>query len=212
MTEGFASAVTVSIPIFALAAGAEARTIRDRVKRADQAWERKFAEYTAEHELDPDWSAAEVFAYFKGVPAASRLRAVERALALAGAAVWLAVFVLLTIAELRSLVWLADGEPRGYAGLATFSVLAIGLAMAVLIVAPTLYLAVPLLLPLDLVPASLKRAVLPKLGTERGRGFLRQVFAELEGAIDRAAEKLENEASVQDAAPAPGGQPDSGTP
>src|ERR1700681_3630574 len=38
MTEAFASAVTVSVPIFALAAGAEARGVRDRLRRPDQEW------------------------------------------------------------------------------------------------------------------------------------------------------------------------------
>ena len=51
-TEAFASAITVSVPIFALAAGAEARAIRDRLRRPDQKWEQEFAAYRAEHELD----------------------------------------------------------------------------------------------------------------------------------------------------------------
>jgi len=65
--------------------------------------------------------------------------------------------------------------------------------MLSLIVAPTLYLALPLLLPLDLVPAGLTKAVLPKATSERGRSFLRQVLSELEGAIDRSAEKMDAE-------------------
>jgi hypothetical protein len=36
MTEAFAGAVTVSIPIFALAAGSGARALRDRLKQPDQ--------------------------------------------------------------------------------------------------------------------------------------------------------------------------------
>jgi hypothetical protein len=51
------------------------------------------------------------------------------------------------------------------------------------------------------VPDGLKKAVLPKIGTEKGRGFVRQLFTELEGAIERAAEKVETEASRQDAGP-----------
>ena len=43
MTEAYAAATTVSIPIFALAAGAEARTVRDRLRRPDQRWEEEFA-------------------------------------------------------------------------------------------------------------------------------------------------------------------------
>jgi|HubBroStandDraft_1064217.scaffolds.fasta_scaffold668840_1 hypothetical protein len=69
MTDGFANAITVSMPILALAAGAEARTIRDRLKRPDQRWERELAKYNAAHELDEHGSAAEVFAYFKAFPA-----------------------------------------------------------------------------------------------------------------------------------------------
>jgi hypothetical protein len=196
MTDGFAAAVTVSIPIFALAAGAEARSIRDRLQRPDPGWERDFAQFSAEHDLDVGGSAAEVFSYFKNVPKLSRLHTVERVLAIAGAIVWLAVFVLLTIAELRSLVWLADGSPAGHGALAAFSLWSIGLAMATLIAAPALYLAVPLLLPLDLIPRGLSKAVLPKVTTAEGRGFVRRLFSELEGAIDRAAEAIEAEAEA----------------
>jgi hypothetical protein len=46
----------------------------------------------------------------------------------------------------------------------------------------------PLALPFDLIPESLKEAVGPNLDTPRGRGFVRQVLTELEGAIDRAGE------------------------
>jgi hypothetical protein len=62
---------------------------------------------------------------------------VERALAIGSALVWLAVFVLLGIAELRCLVSLADGAPAGYFSLAAFWVIVIAVAMAGLIVAPT---------------------------------------------------------------------------
>jgi hypothetical protein len=192
MTDGFAAAVTVSIPIFALAAGAEARSIRDRLKRPDEQWERDFARYDAKHELDPSGSAAEVLAYFKGLPKLGRLHTIERAIALAGAVVWLVVFVLLTIAEVMSLLWLADGEPHGHSGLATFSLVSIALAMVALIVAPALYLALPLLLSIDLIPVGLTKAVLPKATSERGRSFIRNMFAELEGAVERAAESAES--------------------
>jgi hypothetical protein len=205
MTDGFAAAVTVSIPIFALAAGAEARSVRDRLQRPDPAWERDFAQLSAEHELDVG-SAAQVFAYFKNVPKLSRLHAFERVLAIAGAIVWLVVFVLLTIAELLSLVWLADGGPAGHGGLAAFSLWSIGLAMAALIAAPALYLAVPLLLPLDLIPSGLTKAVLPKVNLEQGRGFLRRLMGELEGAIDRAGDAVEAETKVKAAAEAPAGR------
>jgi hypothetical protein len=90
MTEAFASAVTVTVPIFVLAAGAEAR----------------------------------------------RLYVVERALAIGSALVWLAVFVLVGIAEFCCLVWLADGAPAGYSSLAAFSVIVIAVAMAALLAPP----------------------------------------------------------------------------
>jgi hypothetical protein len=84
MTADFAAAVTVSIPIFALAAGAEARSVRDRLQRPDPEWEREFAQFSAEQELEVGGSAAQVFAYFKNVPKMSRLRAFERVVAIAG--------------------------------------------------------------------------------------------------------------------------------
>jgi hypothetical protein len=207
MTDGFAAAVTVSIPIFALAAGAEARSIRDRLRQPDPKWEHDFAQFSAEHELDVSGSAAQVFEYFKNVPKLSRLHTFERVLAIAGAVVWLVVFVLLTIAELLSLVWLADGGPAGDGGLAVFSVWSIGLAMATLIAAPVVYLAVPMLLSLDLIPSGLTKAVLPKVASEQGRGFVRRVLGELEGAIDRAGEAIEAEARAK-AAQTAGGRPE----
>lgn len=206
MTDGFAAAVTVSIPIFALAAGAEARSIRDRLRRPDPEWERDFGQLSAEHELEAGGSAAQVFAYFKNVPKLSRLHTFERVLAIAGAIVWLAVFVLLTIAELLSLVWLADGGPAGHGGLAVFSLWAIGLAMVTLIAAPALYLAVPLLLPLDLIPPGLTKAVLPKVTSEQGRGFVRRLLGELEGAIDRAGDAIEAEVKAKGEAGRQGSQ------
>jgi hypothetical protein len=47
------------------------------------------------------------------------------------------------------------------------------------------------LLPLDLVPHGLKKAVAPKLAGKEGRGFVKVLLSELEAAIDRAAEKVE---------------------
>jgi hypothetical protein len=38
-------------------------------------------------------------------------------MAIASAIVWLAVFVVLTIAEIRCLVWLGDGARQGNSGL-----------------------------------------------------------------------------------------------
>ena len=74
---------------------------------------------------------------------------------------------------------------------AIFAVTMIGLAMLALIVAPTLYLLVPLVLPLDVIPKGLKETVGPKLTNERGRSFLKLAFSELEGAIERAADKID---------------------
>ena len=111
----------------------------------------------------------------------------ERVLAIAGALAWLAVFVLLGVAELRGLVWLAGGARPGDQGLATFSIVAIGSAMAA-----TLYFLVPLMLPFDVMPQGLKDTVQPGLGDKRGRGFVKLAFAELEGAMTRGADKLEN--------------------
>ncbi len=194
MTGAFAGAVTVSIPIFALAAGSEARALRDRLKQPDQEWERQFAAYQAEHKLDVDGPAAEAVAYLRGVPGLPKRYLAERVMAIASAVVWLAVFVLLTIAEIRCLVWLADGARTGNRGLATFSVVSIGIAMVGLIIAPAMYLALPLMLPFDVLPQGLKDAVGPKLAGSTGRGFVRQVFSELEGALERAAENSEKEA------------------
>ncbi len=128
MTEAFASAVAVIVPIFALAAGAEARGIRERLRQPDPQWERQFAAYSAEHEL------------------------------------------------------LCRNS-----GLAQFSSVCIGLAMLTLIVAPVVYLVMPLALTVDLIPKSLKEAVGPKL-SDTGPGFVRQVLTELEGAVERASD------------------------
>ena len=48
------------------------------------------------------------------------------------------------------------------------------------------------MLPFDVMPQGLKDTVLPGLGDKRGRGFVKLAFAELEGAMTRGADKLEN--------------------
>lgn len=194
MTEAFAAATTVSIPIFALAAGAEARTIRDRLRRPDQRWEEEFARYSADRDLDFAGKPGDIFAYFRDMPGVSKLYVAERAIAIGGAFLWLAVFVLLTIAEIRCLVWLADGAQPGNSGLAVFTLVSIAAAMIMLIVAPTIYLVLPVLMPLDLLPKGLRDAVGPKAAEKQGRGFLRQVLHELEGAIDRASDEFDQQA------------------
>jgi hypothetical protein len=187
MTDSFASAVAVSIPIFALAAGAEARAVRDRLRETDERWEKRFAEYEAEHSIDPD-DPGDVLRFLTGIPRFSLLRKVM----MVGAAIsWLIVFALLAIAELLCLLWLGDGAHPGDAGLATFALLAIGLALLSLVVTPVLYLLVPVLMPLDILPSGLKRSVATRLGPTKGKSFLRLLVSELEGAIDRAADKAD---------------------
>lgn len=203
MTDSFASAVTVSIPIFVLAAGAEARAIRERLKRPDENWEQQFSQYRAEHDVTESGHPTEMLRYYRGVPWVSKLYLAERLVAIAGAVAWLVVFVLLAIAELRSLVWLADGARPGNSGLASFSLLTIGLAMAALIIAPAAYLLVPLTLPLDLMPQGLREDVKSKLGQEKTRGFFKLVLSELDGALERAGDKFAEEAEA-DGHPPPG--------
>jgi hypothetical protein len=196
MTDSFASAVTVSIPIFVLAAGAEARAIRERLKRPDESWEQQFGQYRAEHDGADPGGPTEMLRYYRGVPWVSKLYLAERLVAIAGALAWLVVFVLLAIAELRSLVWLADGGRPGNSGLASFSLLSIALAMAALIIAPAAYLLVPLTLPLDLIPKGLREDVKSKLGQEKTRGFFKLVISELDGALERAGNKFAEDAKA----------------
>jgi hypothetical protein len=187
MTDSFASAVAVSIPIFALAAGAEARAVRDRLRETDERWEKRFADYEAEHSIDPD-DPADVMRFLTGMPGFSLARKVTT---LAAAISWLIVFALLAIAEMLCLVWLGDGAPAGHAGLATFALLAIGLALLSLIVTPAFYLLVPVLMPFDVLPRGLKRSMATRMGNAKGKNFFRLVLSELEGAIERAADKTD---------------------
>jgi hypothetical protein len=214
MTEAFASTVAVTVPIFALAAGAEARGIRERLRRPDPQWEQEFAAYNAEHELDLGQAPSEVFAFLKDIPGVSAAYKVERALAIAGGVVWLVVFLLLGITEMRCLIWLADGATPGDPGLAQFSAVSIGLAMFTLIVAPVVYLLVPIGLSVDLIPKGLKQAVGPKLGDSNARGFVKQVLTELEGAVERAsdnyAEKKPAETADREPPQEPGQYPGGG--
>lgn len=162
-------------------------------RRPDADWEKSFAAYQAAgNELDMAKPAAEVLAYFRDVPAVSTLYVAQRLLTVVGAIVWTIVFVLLTLVEVLGLIWLGDGAQPGDQGLAVFSVVTVAIALVALIMAPVLYLFFPLLLPFDVLPEGLKAAVGPKLATERGRGFMRQVMSELEGAMTRASETLVN--------------------
>jgi hypothetical protein len=137
----------------------------------------------------------------------SKAYVVERALAITSAIVWLVVFVLLAITELLSLVWLGDETGPGDSGLASFAIITIALALAALIMAPAVYLFVPVLLPLDLVPHGLKKAVAPKLAGKHGRGFVKVLLSELEGALERAAEKADEPDEPTTAGPADGEPP-----
>ena len=133
----------MTVPILALAAGAEARAVRDRLRRPDEEWEKKFEAHQASHEFDPARPPHEALQYFRDVPGLSKAYVVERVLAVASAIVWLVVFVLLAITELLGLVWLGDQTGPGDSGLATFSVVTIALALAALIMAPAIYLSCP---------------------------------------------------------------------
>ena len=189
MTEAFASAVAVTVPILALAAGAEVRAVRERVRRPDEEWEKAFAAYAEEHKLDLDKPHAEALKYFAGLPAMPKSLVAERVAAVTGAFTWLVVFVLLTVTELLSLVWLGDGARGADPGLAEFSVVTVGIALAALVVSPAVYLLFPLLLTADLVPHGLRKAVGPKLVTVKGRDLLRHMAAEFENAVEHAAQE-----------------------
>ncbi|MGH3294199.1 MAG: hypothetical protein ACRDP7_20570, partial [Trebonia sp.] len=142
--------------------------------------------------LDLDKPHAEALRYLMGVPGLSKAFVAERILAIAGAFIWLGVFVLLATAELLILVWLGDGARGTDQGLATFSVVTVGLALAALIISPAIYLLFPLLLPLDLVPAGLRKAVGPKLVTVSGRDLLKHMMREFETAVEHAAQEAEH--------------------
>jgi hypothetical protein len=73
--------------------------------------------------------------------------------------------------------------------------------------APALYLFVPVLLPLDLLPHGLKKALAPKLAGKEGRGFVKVLLNELEGALERAVEKAEEAEEATSAAPGDGEPP-----
>ena len=200
MTEAFASAVAVTVPILALAAGAEVRAVRERVRRPDEEWEKAFAYYQAEHELDLDKPHAEALKYFLGMPTVNKAFMAERVAAIAGAFTWLAVFTLLTIAELLSLVWLGDGARCAAPGTAEFSVVTIGIALGALVVTPAVYLLFPLLLSVDLVPQGLRQAVGPKITTVSGRDLLRHMLREFEASVEQTAREADEAKQARHAA------------
>ena len=189
MTEAFASAVAVTVPILALAAGAEVRAVRERVRRPDEEWEKAFAAYREERKLQGEKSHAEVLKFVAEMPAMPKAFVAERVAAVTGAFVWLVVFVLLAVTELLSLVWLGDGARGADPGLAQFSVVSIGIALAALIISPAVYLLFPLLLSVDLVPHGLRKAVGPRIVTISGRDLLRHMAADFENAVEHAAQE-----------------------
>lgn len=65
----------------------------------------------------------------------------------------------------------------------------------------------PVLLPLDLLPDGLKKAVAPKLVGTEGRGFVKVLLSELEGALERAADKAEGAKEQTPGAPEDGEPP-----
>jgi hypothetical protein len=203
MTEAFASAVAVTVPILALAAGAEVRAVRERVRRPDEEWEKAFAAYREERKLQGEKSHAEVLKFVADMPAMPKAFVAERVAAVTGAFVWLVVFVLLAVAELLSLVWLGDGARGADPGLARFSVVTIGIALAALIVSPAVYLLFPLLLSVDLVPHGLRKAVGPRIVTISGRDLLRHMAADFENAVEHAAQEAKQaRASAEEQPPA----------
>jgi hypothetical protein len=201
MTEAFASAVAVTVPILALAAGAEVRAVRERVRQPDEKWEKAFAAYQETRELDVNKSHAETLKYLIEMPEIPKAFVLERLAAIVGALVWLAVFVLLTIDELLSLVWLGDGARGAAPGVAEFSVVTIGIALAALIISPAVYLLFPLLLPLDLLPHGLRKAVGPKLVTIGGRDLLRHMARDFQNAVEHAAQEARSAAAGENAQP-----------
>lgn len=203
MTEAFASAVAVTVPILALAAGAEVRAVRERVRRPDEEWEKAFAAYREERKLQGEKSHAEVLKFVAEMPAMPKAFVAERVAAVTGAFVWLVVFVLLAVTELLSLVWLGDGARGADPGLAQFSVVSIGIALAALIVSPAVYLLFPLLLSVDLVPHGLRKAVGPRIVTVSGRDLLRHMAADFENAVEHAAQEAKQaRASAEEQPPA----------
>jgi hypothetical protein len=199
MTEAFASAVAVTVPILALAAGAEVRAVRERVRRPDEEWEKAFTAYQRDHQLDLDKPHAEALKYLIGLPGMPKSFVAERIAAIVGAFVWLVVFVLLAIAELLSLTWLGDGASGADPGLAQFSVVTVGLALAALIVSPAVYLLFPLLLSVDLVPHGLRKAIGPKMVTVGGRDLLRHMLRDFESAVEHATQEASDTAAGKQA-------------
>jgi hypothetical protein len=193
MTDSFGAAVAVTIPILALAAGGEARSIRERIQKPHEQWEQLYQRHQQQHPLDLDGSADSVLEHLLDLPKLPVLFRVERAIAVLGAIVWLLVFSVLTVVELLTLLWLADGEPSGHGDLAAFALWSIGVGFLALIVAPMAYLAMPVMLALDLVPAGLRGSLAEQAASGKGRQVAKDLAKETGGALDRLADRLAEE-------------------
>jgi hypothetical protein len=69
-----------------------------------------------------------------------------------------------------------------------------GLALAALIVSPAVYLLVPLLMPFDLMPHGLRKAIASKVTTGGGRDLLKHMLADFENAVEHAAKEAKDAA------------------
>jgi hypothetical protein len=190
MTDSFGAAVAVTIPILALAAGGEARSIRERIQKPHEQWEQLYQQHRQQHPLDLDGSADGVLEHLLDLPKLPLLFRIERAIAVIGAIVWLLVFSVLAVVELLTLLWLADGDPSGHGALAAFALWSIGVGFVALIVAPMAYLAMPVLLVLDMVPAGLRRSLTEQAASGKGRQVAKELATETGGAFDRVTGHL----------------------
>ena len=193
MTDSFGAAVAVTIPILALAAGGEARSIRERIQKPHEKWEQLYRQHQQQHPLDLDGSADDVLEHLLDLPKLPVQYRIERAIAVLGALVWLLVFGLLTVVELLTLLWLADGEPVGHGGLAALALWSIGIGFLALIVAPMIYLAIPVLLVLDMIPAGLRGSLTEQAASGKGRKVAKNLALETGDAFVRLSERLTEE-------------------
>ena len=193
MTDSFGAAVAVTIPILALAAGGEARSIRERIQKPHEKWEQLYRRHQQQHPLDLDGSADEVLDHLLELPKLPVQYRIERAIAVVGAVVWLIVFGLLTVVEMLTLLWLADGEPAGHGGLAALALWSIGIGFLALIVAPMIYLAIPVMLVLDMIPAGLRGNLTEQAARGKGKKVAKHLAVETGDAFVRLSERLTEE-------------------
>ena len=193
MTDSFGAAVAVTIPILALAAGGEARSIRERIQKPHEKWERLYRQHQQQHPLDLDGSTEDVLDHLLELPKLPVQYRIERAVAVVGAVVWLVVFGLLTVVELLTLLWLADGEPTGHGGLAALALWSIGIGFLALIVAPMIYLAIPVMLVLDMIPAGLRGNLTEQAASGKGKTVAKHLALETGDAFARLSERLTEE-------------------